>query len=238
MIHQLPRLFLAFDFQDKRHASVLIQQIARFHDNVCGVKIGQGMFTAFGPEWVRFVRDHDFPVFLDLKFHDIPATMADAVRAATHLGASVVTVHAASGAKSMQAARSSLEVCAAEGLSTPLLLGVTVLTHLHHDDLPSIGMQPPLSDQIQRLATLALNSGCDGLVCAPSDVPLIKAVHPHCLCVCPGIRWSEQSPDDQTRIATPEEAFAYGADVLVMGRSIWQAKNPIDRLGDLVKTLV
>ncbi len=188
------------------------------------------MFTAYGPDWVREVQEQGFPVFLDLKFHDIPNTVAQAVTAAANLGVSIVNVHASGGLNMMNAAKEALS----RTENKPWLIGVTVLTSMQDSDLQQIGVPGTVRAQAQRLAELCHLAQLDGVVCSAYEASTIKAEFPDLKCICPGIRLPEQKLDDQNRVASPSEALALGADILVMGRSIWQSKNPIEQLHQVI----
>jgi orotidine-5'-phosphate decarboxylase len=188
--------------------------------HVSTVKIGLELYLRYGPDAVASVRGaSSVRVFLDLKLHDIPATVAGAARAVARLRPDLLTVHAAGGAAMVRAA-----VEAAPGAK---ILAVTVLTSLGDADLDRIGLAGPVSDAVRRLAVLAVEAGAQGLVCSPQEAETLRAeVGPGILLVTPGIRWAGGEAHDQARVATPEDALRAGADLLVVGRPITAAADP------------
>ncbi|MBT7943228.1 MAG: orotidine-5'-phosphate decarboxylase [Alphaproteobacteria bacterium] len=214
------RIFVALDTTDLDHALALGRDLAGL---VGGVKGGKEFFTALGPDGVRAVTELGMPVFLDLKFHDIPATVAGAVRAALALNPYMLNVHASGGAAMMQAAAAA----SGEAADKPLVLAVTVLTSLSDDDLASVGVGGDTASQVLRLAQLAQLSGLDGVVCSAREAEALRAaLGPDFKLVVPGIRPDWAASDDQKRITTPSQAVALGADYLVIGRPITGADNP------------
>ena len=191
-------------------------------------KIGSELFTSAGPDVVRRIRKTGVAVFLDLKFHDIPNTVAKAVAAATRLGVQMLTVHASGGLEMMQVAEQSAQQTARQtGRKAPLVLGVTVLTSLDGAALGEIGCEPDVGHHVERLANLALKAGLRGLVCSPLEIAGLRQILPaHVQLVTPGIRTGAENADDQKRTLTPEEALAAGANWLVIGRPIYAAENP------------
>jgi orotidine-5'-phosphate decarboxylase len=187
------------------------------------LKIGMELFTALGPKAIELVHEQGERVFLDLKFHDIPNTVASAVRAAARLGVELLTVHAAGGSEMLRAA-----VAAARSITpSPAVIGVTILTSLSDADLASIGLQGPTASSVERLAEVALSAGLDGLVCSPQEVGMLrKRFGASPWLITPGVRPAGAALNDQQRIATPAAAIAAGADLLVVGRPITQAKDP------------
>jgi len=193
----------------------------------CRLKVGKELFTRSGPEVVRSLQQRGFHVFLDLKFHDIPNTVAGACRAAADLGVWMVNVHASGGAAMMMAARTAV----GRGDDVPLLIAVTVLTSLDAGDLAELGVNANPAQQVVRLAALAQGSGMDGVVCSPADlVRLRKSVAPDFLAVTPGVRPTGAAPGDQKRVSTPADALAAGASHLVIGRPITAAADPMAAL--------
>jgi orotidine-5'-phosphate decarboxylase len=193
------------------------------------VKVGLELFSAAGPSVVAGLRDLGRDVFLDLKYHDIPNTVASAARQAARMGAALCTIHAGNGRASLEAAAAALaEAPAGPGGQRPALLAVTVLTSLSAADLEEVAPGGgTLADRVARLATLAWESGCDGLVCSAADLPeLRRVVGPGPLVVTPGIRPASGTADDQKRIATPRQAAEAGADFLVIGRPVTGAADP------------
>lgn len=213
-------IFCALDTTD---ADAALRLAGALKGVVGGIKLGLEFFVANGPEGVRQVAAGQ-PLFLDLKLHDIPNTVAGAVRAIVPLGVTMTTIHASGGAAMMKAAA---DAAAEAGPSRPSLLGVTILTSLDQESLPSIGFDGPVSDAVKRLAALAQQSELDGAVCSPHEVASLRAqCGPKFKLVVPGIRPAGAAADDQRRVMTPKEALAAGADVLVIGRPITGAANP------------
>jgi orotidine-5'-phosphate decarboxylase len=194
------------------------------------VKVGLELFSAAGPEIVHRLKERDRDVFLDLKFHDIPNTVAAATRVAATLGASLITMHASNGRAAMTAAAQALADAppASRTGRRPALLAVTILTSLSQKELGEVSPSlDSLQDRIQRLARLAWECGCDGLVCSATDLTgLRRTLGPGPLIITPGIRPAGAAADDQHRVATPRQALAAGADFLVIGRPITQAPDP------------
>lgn len=190
---------------------------------VGGVKLGLELFVAEGPRAVRAMAATGLPIFLDLKLHDIPNTVAGAVRAAARLGAALLTVHAGGGRAMLEAAVQAARAAPAP----PRLLAVTVLTSLDAADLAATGVAGGPLDQAVRLAKLARAAGLDGVVCSPVEIAALReALGPEALIVVPGIRPAGAAAADQKRVATPQEALARGADLLVIGRPITEAADP------------
>ncbi len=195
---------------------------------VGGVKLGKEFFTANGPDGVKRVTETGLPLFLDLKFHDIPNTVAGAMRAAMPLNPFMVNVHASGGPAMMAAAAEALTEAAGNG-PRPLLLGVTVLTSLSDDDLVQIGIDTKIKEQVARLARLAQASGLDGVVCSAHEIKIIRSIcGPDFVLVAPGIRPEWSVKDDQKRVVTPRDAIDLGADYLVIGRPITQADDSVE----------
>ncbi len=218
-------IIVALDVPTAGRALSLVEQLAQV---VGGFKIGSELFTAAGPEIVRAVRTTGAAVFLDLKFHDIPNTVARAVAAATRLDVQMLTVHASGGLEMMRAAETAAQQTAGElGRPAPLVLGVTVLTSLAADDLSQIGCDTNVGRQVERLAQLAVHAGLRGLVCSALEVVGLRQILPeHIKLVTPGIRFGPSTPDDQRRTLSPREAIEAGADWLVIGRPILAAPDP------------
>ena len=217
------RIFVALDTQDLGRAAALARALAGL---VGGVKIGKELFTAHGPDGVRAVAG-GVPLFLDLKFHDIPNTVAGALRSAIHLRPAFVNVHASGGKAMLEAAVQAVAEGAEDaGVPRPQLLGVTGLTRLGEDDLGDVGQAGPLADQVLRLAHLAQSCGLDGVVCSPREIAAIKAAcGPDFVLMVPGIRPAWAASGDQKRVMTPGEALAAGADYLVIGRPVTGAQD-------------
>jgi orotidine-5'-phosphate decarboxylase len=213
-------IFCAIDQPDLNGALALGRSLL---EAVGGLKIGLEFITANGPDGVRRIVDLGLPIFLDVKFHDIPNTVAGAVRQAAKLGIAMLTVHVAGGAAMLRAAVDAAR--AAE--RCPQLLGVTVLTSMDDADLAALGLSDTVADHVLRLGETGWNAGLDGLVCAPQEVALLRERFEAKLkIVVPGIRPAGSPRSDQKRTLTPAEAIACGADVLVIGRPISSAPDP------------
>jgi orotidine-5'-phosphate decarboxylase len=236
MIATDPRVIVALDFPDAEGALALAQ---RLDPATCALKVGKEMFVAAGPEPVRVMVARGFRVFLDLKFHDIPNTVARACAAATRLGVWMINVHAAGGAAMLAAARTAVNEAAAEqGRAAPLLIAVTVLTSLRDDDLRATGIADDTARQAVRLARLTADCGLDGVVCSAQEAPVLRAaLGAGFKLVTPGIRPAGSAPDDQSRIVTPQAAIANGADYLVIGRPIVEARDPVAALAAINASL-
>ena len=217
------RIFVALDTQDLSRAAALARGLAGL---VGGVKIGKEFFTAHGPDGVRAVAS-GVPLFLDLKFHDIPNTVAGALRSAIHLRPAFVNVHAAGGRAMLEAAVQAVAEGAEDAdVPRPQLLGVTVLTSLGEEDLGDVGQAGPLTDQVLRLAGLAQSCGLDGVVCSPREIAALRAAcGPDFLLMVPGMRPGWAASGDQKRVMTPGETLAAGADYLVIGRPVTGAQD-------------
>jgi orotidine-5'-phosphate decarboxylase len=219
-------LFCAVDTTDLAAAQRLARQLT---GAVGGLKLGLEFFVAHGPAGVRTVMEQTgLPVFLDLKFHDIPNTAAGAVRAAVALSPAFLTIHISGGAAMMKAAAETATSEALRlGVARPRLLGVTVLTSLTDRELFMVGQETPVAAQVARLAALAEDAGLDGVVCSPHEIALVRdQTRPDFVIMVPGIRPAASLHGDQKRVMTPAQARAAGADYLVVGRPITQDKNP------------
>ena len=219
------RLAVALDFSTRDEILGIARRVAPAADLL---KFGLEAFVSFGPGLVREVAALA-PVFLDLKLHDIPNTVAGAAAAAARTGAVILNVHASGGAEMMKAAALAAREAATKGsLPAPKIIAVTILTSLDAAALESIGLSAPPREAALRLALLAKDSGLDGVVCSPEEAAAIRAAAgPDFLLVVPGIRPAGSAAADQKRIATPSGAVAAGADVLVVGRPITQARDPL-----------
>ena len=218
-------IIVALDVPSAEQALKLAELVA---PAVGAFKIGKELFVSAGPDIVRRVRATGASVFLDLKFHDIPNTVAKAVAAATRLDVQMLTIHTSGGGEMMSAAEKSAQDTAKSlGLAAPLVLGVTVLTSSDANTLAEIGCQANVGQQVERLATLAVKSGLRGLVCSPLEIAdLRQFLPPEIQLVTPGIRTGAEKADDQKRTLTPREAIQAGASWLVIGRPIYAAENP------------
>jgi orotidine-5'-phosphate decarboxylase len=218
------RILVALDTPDRDRALALARALA---GRVGGFKIGLEAFSASGPALVAEVLEAGLPVFLDLKLHDIPNTVAGAAAAATRLGVSLLTVHALGGAAMIRAAvDASRDAAASAGLPPPTILAVTLLTSHGESDLRAVGIEGPASRAVLRLAAVARDAGAGGAVCSPLEVAAVRAEFPAATLVVPGIRPSGAPADDQARTATPRAAVAAGADRIVVGRPVTRAADP------------
>ena len=219
-----PRVIVALDFAA---ASSAMDLLDRLDPAQCRVKIGKEMFTRAGPTFVERVAARGFEIFLDLKYHDIPNTVAAACAAAADMGVWMMNVHASGGRKMMTAAAERL----AKLDDRPLLIAVTILTSLGQEDIAEIGYQGTPADNVLRLATLAQDSGLDGVVCSPLEVaPLRTDRAATFLLVTPGVRPAGAATDDQKRVMTPGDAIRAGASYLVVGRPVTGAPDPLASL--------
>ena len=218
-------IIVALDVPGLDAALLLVEKLTPV---VGAFKVGKELFVSAGPEMVRRISATGAPVFLDLKFHDIPNTVAQAVAAATRLDVQMLTVHACGGSAMLQAAeRSAHETAAQLGRPAPLVLGVTVLTSFDSNALAEIGCEANVGHQVERLANLAVKSGLRGLVCSPLEIAALRQNLPeHIQLVTPGIRGPDDATDDQKRALNAREAIAAGANWLVIGRPICAAPNP------------
>lgn len=218
---QEPRVIVALDYAKEADALAFVDRI---DPQLCRLKVGKEMFTLFGPQFVRSLVARGFDLFLDLKFHDIPNTVAKAVAASAELGVWMVNVHASGGPRMMEAAKQALEPY---GSSAPLLIAVTVLTSMEQDELRQLGLSCTLQEQVLRLATLTQSSGLHGVVCSAQEAKMLKQqLGSDFKLVTPGIRPAGSELGDQRRVLTPAEACAQGSDYLVIGRPITQATDP------------
>ncbi len=217
-------VIVALDFPAATTALDLARQLP---PQLCRLKVGKELFAAGGPALVEELQQLGFDIFLDLKYHDIPNTVAGAVRAVAGLGVWMVNVHASGGRRMMDAAREAVESAS----HRPLLIAVTVLTSMTDEDLREVGCESPLEQQVLRLAALAAGSGLDGVVCSALEAERLRAAQGPDFClVTPGIRLAGDNAGDQRRVVTPVDAMAKGSDYLVMGRSITAAADPLRAL--------
>lgn len=220
-----PRVIVALDYPAAAAALAMAQ---RLDPRQCRLKIGKELFVAGGPDTVRCLVERGFDVFLDLKFHDIPNTVAAAVRAAAGLGVWMLNVHASGGRRMLRAAQTALADLPG---CRPLLIAVTVLTSMDEADLGETGVLGSVDEQVVRLSALALDCGLDGVVCSSREASALRArFGPRAVLVTPGIRPAGSPPDDQRRTMTPAEAIASGADYLVVGRPVTGAPDPLAAL--------
>lgn len=230
------KLILALDIDNlepvKRLVGLLSVHVGMF-------KIGKQLFVHAGPSVVKLIQDQGGEVFLDLKFHDIPNTVSQAAVGATRLGVKMLNVHASGGLEMMRRTVEAVhEIYGKEKLRRPILLGVTVLTSLDQEDLTRLGVTAKVADQVVRLATLCQQAGMDGVVASPQEVSLIRsACGPRFSIVCPGIRPKGKDQTDQKRVMTPGEAIRIGADYIVVGRPITEAKDPLSAARDIVSEM-
>lgn len=230
-----PKIIVALDVTSQKEALALAESL---DPGLCRVKVGKALFTTAGPAVVRALHKLGFEVFLDLKFHDIPNTVAGAVAAAAKLQVWMLTVHASGGLAMLEAAVAAAEDNA-KGDRRPLIVAVTVLTSLDADALHLIGCRDPEPVvQVERLANLAIGAGCDGVVCSAREAGVLRArFGEQPLLVTPGIRPKDAEPDDQRRTLTPAEAIEAGSNYLVIGRPVTQAHNPVRVLRTIRKQI-
>ena len=219
-----PKIIVALDYPDAASALNLVNRLA---PDLCRLKVGKELFTMAGPQLIETVQKKGFDVFLDLKFHDIPNTVAKACEAAAKLGVWMVNVHALGGRKMMQAAREALE----KFEQRPRLIAVTILTSMDEQDISEVGLQGTPEQNVASLARLAKESGLDGIVCSPKEVTQLRQeLSEDFLLVTPGVRPQGASQDDQKRTMTPKQALQSGASYLVIGRPITKAADPLEAL--------
>ena len=220
-------IFVAIDTPDLERARSIAEQVG---GHAGGLKLGLEFFSANGPEGVAAIADYGVPIFLDVKFHDIPNTVAKAVEALRPLEPAVLTIHAAGG-------RAMLEAAKAAASPKTKVVAVTVLTSLDGDDLQSIGVSSEPREQVERLAALAKSAGLDGIVCSGVEVAPAKAAWPDGFFVIPGVRPAGGDVSDQKRVVTPRQALDDGASILVIGRPITGADDPAAALRDIAASL-
>ena len=223
------RLILALDTHEKVYALEIVDRFDGFIDIF---KVGLELFTSAGPSVIEEIHKRGKRVFLDLKFHDIPNTMARAGQAAARMGVFMFNVHSSSGFEAMRrVAADVVELCLKENLNRPRMLGVTVLTSMSQDELKELGIQHSLKTQVKHLAILAQKAGLDGVVASAQE---IEAIRGHCgerfIITTPGIRPSWSPPDDQKRTVTPRKAIHLGADFIVLGRAVLAQPDPVKAL--------
>ncbi|ACV26322.1 orotidine-5'-phosphate decarboxylase [Kangiella koreensis] len=227
-----PKILVALDYDNQAQALELVDKLK---PELCGLKVGKEMFTLFGPEFVKVLVSKGFKVFLDLKFHDIPNTVAKACKAAAELGVWMVNVHASGGSKMMHAARQAIEECD----NRPLLIAVTLLTSMDEVAYSEIGFKRDLPEQVEHLASISKSAGLDGVVCSAWEAKRLKEqLGQDFKLVTPGIRPPGSDIGDQSRIMTPEQAVVAGSDYLVIGRPITKASDPLKALYDISESIV
>lgn len=232
MNNTLSPIIIALDFSKPQQALDFAQQLGTHR---CRVKVGKELFTRSGANLVETLVEQGFEVFLDLKFHDIPNTVAHACAAAAELGVWMIDVHAFGGRDMLLAARDAIEKFSPR----PLLIAVSILTSLNENDLFALGLHGSLQDNVLRLARLTHASGLDGLVCSPHEIaPIRAALGQELQLVTPGIRPNLSVQDDQKRTMTPTQAVTLGANYLVIGRPITQAADPLQALIDIEASLI
>jgi orotidine-5'-phosphate decarboxylase len=218
------RVIVALDYPD---AASALQLVAGLSPDLCRLKVGKELFTRAGPQLVEELAGRGFDVFLDLKFHDIPNTVASACHAAADLGVWMVNVHALGGERMLLAAREGLE----RAKHTPLLIAVTILTSMDGHDLAAVGLSGTPEDNVLRLAALAHLSGLDGVVCSSRETGILRdRLGPDFRLITPGIRPAGSQADDQRRVMTPADAISAGSSYLVIGRPVTQADDPVSVL--------
>lgn len=223
-------VIVALDFPDAKSALALVQ---RLDPALCRVKVGKELFTRTGPDLVRKLGDLGFDVFLDLKYHDIPNTVAGAVNAAVDLGVWMVNVHASGGRAMLEAARKAVP-----DNSGTLLIAVTVLTSMGSSDLHEINIPVSADEQVMTLATLTRDCGLDGVVCSAKETPILRStLGDDLVLVTPGIRPAGDNANDQKRVMTPAEAMASGSNYLVIGRPVTQAADPTEKLRAIMEEI-
>lgn len=219
-----PKIIVALDYPD---ASSALQLVKRLNPSLCRLKIGKELFTAAGPQLVAWLAHEGYGVFLDLKFYDIPSTVAKACESASKLGVWMLNVHASGGSAMMRAARAAVD----KETVPPLLIAVTVLTSFDQSTLEEVGYAGDISATVLRLAKLAKTCGLDGVVCSAQEAPMLRSeLGADFSLVTPGIRPADSGMDDQSRVVTPAAAISNGSSYLVVGRPITQAADPLEAL--------
>ena len=222
-----PKIIVALDYPE---AAPALDLVARLEPSLCRLKVGKELFTAAGPQLLEQLMRRGYEVFLDLKFHDIPNTTAQACKAAAAMGVWMVNVHALGGRKMMEAAREAV----AQASKPPKLIAVTVLTSMAQEDLAELGIVATPAELVLRLATLARESGLDGVVCSAQEATMLRHACGDVFClVTPGIRPANTAVDDQSRIMTPCAALEAGSSYLVIGRPITRASDPLLALREI-----
>jgi orotidine-5'-phosphate decarboxylase len=227
------RLIVALDIGDLEQVKELVQLLA---PQVGMFKVGKQLFTSAGPQAVRLIQELGGDVFLDLKFHDIPNTVAKAAVEATRLGVKMFNVHASGSLEMMRATVKEVRrICHQQNLRKPIMLAVTVLTSLNQDDLKRVGVDGQMADQVVRLALLTKEAGMDGVVASPHEVADIRsACGRRFVIVTPGIRPADSRRNDQQRVMTPAQAVAASVDYIVVGRPVLEAKDPVAAAREII----
>lgn len=222
------KIIIALDYADAKSALALVDQL---DPSLCKLKVGKELFTAAGPQLVETIVNKGFKLFLDLKFHDIPNTVAKACTAASNLGVWMLNVHASGGIPMMQAAREGVD----KSNHHPYLIAVTVLTSMNQETFNQLSINKTIAEQVLNLASLTQRAGLDGVVCSAIEAQTLrqKLGTDFCL-VTPGIRPANVNQDDQSRVVTPQNALKSGASYLVIGRPITQTKDPMKALGKIL----
>ena len=230
------KIILALDIKSFKEAEEFVELL---RDYVGVFKVGKQLFTHCGPKIIEMIHHHKGKVFLDLKYHDIPHTVARAVEEACKLKVFMLTLHAMGGQKMMQGAvDASIKMAKKLSSTPPLILAVTILTSLQQEDLKDIGMVPPIEDAVLRLAKLSQRAGVNGVVASARETALIRATcGSDFIIVTPGIRPKGTTPYDQKRTVTPKEALLAGSDYIVIGRPLLEASDPIEAAKEIVKEL-
>ena len=227
------RLIFALDVDDFSTAETWVEKL---HKKVGLFKVGKQLFTRCGPDVVKMIQDHGGEVFLDLKYHDIPNTVAKAAVEACKLGVKIFNVHALGGAEMMRKTVEEVDnYCTSAGIDRPMMLAVTILTSSTEETLREVGIERPVTEMVPRLAKLAQAAGFDGVVASPKEVALIRAAcGDDFAIVTPGVRPTFAALDDQKRVTTPTDAIAAGATALVIGRPISAASDPLEAAGKIL----
>ena len=221
------RIIVPLDFNTTEQA---LQLVEKLKPDLCRLKVGKELFTTAGPDLVEKLINKGFDIFLDLKFHDIPTTVAKACAVAADMGVWMLNVHASGGSEMMSLAREEIE----KKSHRPLLIGVTILTSMNQEALAELGIQCSVEEQVMRLARLTSDAGLDGVVCSAHEVKMLRDnLDREFKLVTPGIRPGGSNKGDQKRVMTPGQAINAGSDYLVIGRPITQAKDPVQALKDI-----
>ena len=225
------KIIVALDYADAASALKLVNQL---EPSLCKLKVGKELFTAAGPQFVEQLMAKDFKVFLDLKFHDIPNTVAKACEAASNLGVWMLNVHASGGSAMMQAALEGVN----KSTHSPYLIAVTVLTSMNQAGLNEIGIENSVEEQVLKLAKLTQTAGLHGVVCSAQEAQMLRMhLKDDFFLITPGIRPANVNQNDQSRVVTPQDALNSGASYLVIGRPITQAPNPLQALETILQSV-